>query len=158
MTGNIEQIENKAKREKLRSQLRKTKDEIEILIKEVAREERLNSIEDGGPEPGFRAGLIVKQKVDFQSYEDTQEVEEQNAAVLKIQKDTEQLAEAYKSLRGLVYDQKPNIIVIEKNAVKTNQNIKEAVKELDKTVNVHKARRKKVCVIISFVLILVGLV
>jgi len=159
MTGNIEQIENKAKRDKLGLQLRKTKEEIHILMNEIEREKRLSWIEENKPVTvSDRSRLSVKQKVEWQSYDDIQEVEEQNAAVLKIQKDTEHLAEAYNSLRDLVNEQNPDVIAIEKHAEEVNQNVKAAVKEIDKTLNVHKSRRKKTCVIVLCLIILGGLI
>jgi len=172
MIGEIDRIDNKAKREKLRNQLRKTRKELEELRKNIQKEERLNSLaapngftgsmestsDRWGSTINAQGGIIAEQSVEFQHWDGKiRAAEKRDAAIQLINKDMEQIADVFSSLKGLVDDQDPNIELLAQNAQDTNYNIKLAGEELDQAAELQQAKRKKKCMIIIFLIIIVVL-
>jgi len=169
MHEEINQIENKPKREKLRSQLTKTRKEIEQLRKNIEKKKRLNSLpansnlfetSSGGkfssmPSDGV---LQTEQSIEFQQYNgNIVAAEEREAAIIQIQKDTEEIAEVFEDLRDMVGDQQADVDILEANAEQTAANVKAGAQELDKAAEYQKAKRKKMCMILLCLLVAGGL-
>merc|ERR1711920_1151367 len=168
MHEEINQIDNKAKREKMRSQLNKTRKEIEQLRKNIEKKKRLNSL-PANSNPFLRAEessggkfnsvpsdgvLRSEQSIEFQQYNgNLVAAEEREAAIIQIQKDTEEIAEVFEDLREMVEDQQVDVDILEANAEQTAAN----VQALDKAAEYQKAKRKKMCMILLCLLVAGGL-
>jgi len=171
MIVDISRIDNKPKRVKLRTQLNKTRIKIEELRKAVEKEKRLNSVSQTSPylsrdsDAGGNGwnksdvGRSVEQTIEFQSFHGNEKVaKEQEAAILQIQKDTEQVAEIFQDLQELVEDQGIAVDTLEENCGQTAANVKLGAKELDKAAGYQKAKRKKICMLLLSMLVLGGLI
>merc|ERR1712096_437090 len=98
-------------------------------------------------------GLMSEQSIEFQPYNgNLKAAEEKEAAIIQIQKDTEEIAEAFEDLRELVEDQQVDIDDLETNAEQTAQNVKAGGQELDKALEYQRAKRKKMCMILTCLL------
>merc|ERR1719189_2817031 len=152
MIVDISRIDNKTKRVKLRTQLNKTRIMIDELGKHVEKEERLNSVSQTNPYlsrysdaagNGWNksdVGRSVEQTIEFQSFHGNEKAAlEQEAAILQIQKDTEQVAEIFQDLQELVEDQGAAVDTLEANIEQTAANVKLGAKELDKAAEYQKA-------------------
>jgi len=172
MHEEINQIENKPKREKLRSQLNKTRKEIEQLRKNIEKKKRLNSL-PANSNPFLRAEassggkfssvpsdgvLQSEQSIEFQQYNgNLAAAEEREAAIIQIQKDTEEIAEVFEDLRDMVEDQQVDVDILDANAEQTAANVKVGAQELDKAAEYQKAKRKKMCMILLCLVVAGGL-
>jgi len=171
MHEEINQIENKAKRDKLRSQLRKTSREIEQLRKNIEKEKRLNSLPansnpflrneaSSGTGKSLRSdgALQSEQSIEFQQYNgNLRAAEEREAAIIQIQKDTEEIAEVFEDLRDMVQDQQGDVDILEANAEQTGMNVKSGAQEIVKAAEYQKSKRKKMCMILVCLVVAGGL-
>jgi len=170
MMGDIGRIDNRTKREKLQTQLTKTKKEIEVLRKDIEKEQRLNSISQATPYlysdsnlsgnayDTSEVGRPVDQSIEFQSFHgDQKESEEREAAIYQIQRDTELVAEVFQDLQDMVEDQGAAIDDLEANVEQTAMNVQMGRKEVDKAAEYQKAKRKKMCMVLLCLLVAGGI-
>jgi len=169
MMGDIARIDNRTKREKLQTQLTKTKKEIEVLRKDIEKEQRLNSISQANPylysdsnlsgnAYDSEVGRSKDQSIEFQSFHgDQKAAEEREAAIFQIQKDTELVAEVFQDLQDMVEDQAAAIDDLEANVEQTAMNVQMGRKEVDKAAEYQKAKRKKMCYLLLCLLVAGGI-
>jgi len=169
MKGDIARIDIKSKREKLQTQLSKTRIEIEDLRKDIEKEQRLNSVQQSNPflksdsteENAWNnsnVGRPAEQAIEFQSFVVNQkEIEDREADIYKLQKETEQVAEVFQDFQELLNDQAPALDLLEANVKQAATNVELGAKEVDKAEELQKAKRKKMCMFLICLLVLAGL-